>query len=194
MAFKSGFNIDASGYKYVSGIWNFRQNLEKVAGAMKGAGLEGLRQAQAKIHRDMESISPTIPKEFGNLRKSYFCVNSNGTIIAGSSPGFTDERKDTSTLNPDHIDAVNNALDETASRAKTYGPNIILGFSAYYAIYVHEMPKKTNWTLPGSGPKFFEKHVAANKDLILNTMQKSIRNTLRTAAGLEKSMRKWDIR
>uniref|UniRef100_A0A6M3LZ45 Tail protein n=1 Tax=viral metagenome TaxID=1070528 RepID=A0A6M3LZ45_9ZZZZ len=30
------------------------------------------------------------------------------------------------------------------------------GFNAEYAGIVHEMPAKTNWTMPGSGPKFLE--------------------------------------
>jgi len=30
------------------------------------------------------------------------------------------------------------------------------GFNAEYAGIVHEMPEKTNWTMPGSGPKFLE--------------------------------------
>jgi len=30
------------------------------------------------------------------------------------------------------------------------------GFNAEYAAAVHEMPSKTNWTMPGSGPKYLE--------------------------------------
>jgi len=30
------------------------------------------------------------------------------------------------------------------------------GFNAEYAGIVHEMPTTTNWTMPGSGPKFLE--------------------------------------
>ena len=30
------------------------------------------------------------------------------------------------------------------------------GFNAEYAAKVHEMPETTNWTMPGSGPKYLE--------------------------------------
>ena len=34
--------------------------------------------------------------------------------------------------------------------------SILYGFNAGYAGYVHEMPSKTNWTMPGSGSKYLE--------------------------------------
>lgn len=39
-----------------------------------------------------------------------------------------------------------------------------VGFNADYAAKVHELPEKTNWTLPGSGPKYLSSKLARNKD------------------------------
>ena len=48
---------------------------------------------------------------------------------------------------------------------------LIIGFSANYAVFVHEMvdksSKKINWSRPGSGPKFFEAALKRNTKQIL---------------------------
>jgi hypothetical protein len=73
---------------------------------------------------------------------------------------------------------------------KTIG--LIMGFSANYAVYVHEMMGKTgegfqsyleaaggdfsgyktiNWSRPGSGPKFFEAAIKRNVNVILGIIK-----------------------
>jgi hypothetical protein len=52
------------------------------------------------------------------------------------------------------------------------GPAVICGFSANYAVYVHEMLASAtgnpiNWSRPGSGPKFFQSALRRNTDKIL---------------------------
>lgn len=42
-----------------------------------------------------------------------------------------------------------------------------MGFSANYALWVHEMYGAVNWTEPGSGPGFFIKSLNRNHDTIL---------------------------
>lgn len=48
---------------------------------------------------------------------------------------------------------------------------IIIGFSANYAVFVHEMVdkdnKKINWNRPNSGPKFFEEALKRNEKEIV---------------------------
>jgi len=54
---------------------------------------------------------------------------------------------------------------------------LIMGFSANYAIFVHEMVdksnKKINWSRPGSGAKFFQSAISRNKDEILKIIAKN---------------------
>lgn len=52
----------------------------------------------------------------------------------------------------------------------------MMGFTANYAIFVHEMTdentgKKINWKRPRSGAKFFEKALYRNKEKILQIMR-----------------------
>lgn len=57
---------------------------------------------------------------------------------------------------------------------KTIG--LIMGFSANYAVYVHEMMESSlgnaiNWSRPGSGPKFFEAAIKRNVNVILGIIK-----------------------
>jgi hypothetical protein len=55
-------------------------------------------------------------------------------------------------------------------------PAIVLGFTASYAWYVHEMLSPAiNWTRPGSGPKFFEAALKRNEGRILGIIAKHAR-------------------
>lgn len=48
---------------------------------------------------------------------------------------------------------------------------VLIGFTANYAVHVHEMVdrggKKINWSRPGSGPKFFETALNRGRTAIL---------------------------
>ena len=49
---------------------------------------------------------------------------------------------------------------------------VVVGYTAEYAPYTHEMPSSTNWTKPGTGNKFLEKAVKENIPQILKVIQK----------------------
>ena len=55
------------------------------------------------------------------------------------------------------------------------GPAVICGFSANYAVFVHEMIGAVNWTRPGSGPKFFQSALRRNQDKILQIIWENAR-------------------
>jgi hypothetical protein len=54
----------------------------------------------------------------------------------------------------------------TTSGYKAGRPFVQMGFTASYALFVHEMEWKQG-KRPGSGPKFFEASVERNKDAVL---------------------------
>jgi len=61
---------------------------------------------------------------------------------------------------------------ETFRSSTVWG--LIMGFSANYAVFVHEMlgkTKKINWSRPGSGPKFFEASLKRNEQQVLETIR-----------------------
>jgi len=44
---------------------------------------------------------------------------------------------------------------------------LIMGYSANYALWVHEMPEATNWSFQGSGPKWFERKLKTHRKEML---------------------------
>lgn len=56
------------------------------------------------------------------------------------------------------------------------GPAVIFGFSANYAVFVHEMiGKNIRWSRPGAGPKFLQSAIRLNKDRILGIIRDEAR-------------------
>lgn len=51
------------------------------------------------------------------------------------------------------------------------GPVVRVGFTAEYAAIVHELPADSNFTKPGTGPKFLENTVDTNRDTILKIIK-----------------------
>lgn len=47
--------------------------------------------------------------------------------------------------------------------------------TAPYASYVHEMPEATNWTTPGTGPKFMERPMDENQREVLRIIANLMR-------------------
>jgi len=54
---------------------------------------------------------------------------------------------------------------------------LLIGFSANYAIFVHELVDKVGklvkWNRPGSGPKFFEASIKRNTKQVLEAIQRN---------------------
>jgi hypothetical protein len=141
------------------------QNLNKEIKKIEGGSLKGLISAGIIVIRDMEKTPPKIPIDTSNLRASRFLVTSKGGTKQGSSPEFIGE--DAAKLSTEHGEV----LSENLVLAKaTRQPTVVLGFSANYAMFVHEMVG-ANFGREGSGAKFLEASLKRNKDKILKAIQ-----------------------
>ena len=55
-------------------------------------------------------------------------------------------------------------------------PRVIMGFTARYAVHVHEMVgSNVQWKRPNSGPKFFESAIKRNHKKILDILKRHAR-------------------
>lgn len=148
-------------------------NLQKEIKQIKGRSKSGLIEAAIIIRRDMEHTSPTIPADTGNLRASWFVVTST-SVPEGGSPSFKGDNA--AEMSADHASAISE--NRAVTQAIPY-PVLIMGFSANYALWVHEMvdaqfsgrPGKKPGR-PGSGAKFLESALKRNKGVILEAIQK----------------------
>ena len=113
----------------------------------------------------MEFTSPKIPVDTGNLRSSYFMVTSKGNMPEGISPTFIGEKA--GQLSADH------ASNTASNKAKIAGsePALIMGFSAYYATFVHEN-YGAHFQKEGAGAGFLKAALNNNKHKMLAVIAK----------------------
>jgi len=169
----------------LKGLDKVMQNLNKEIKKIANQTPAGLITASIIIQRSMEKESPKTPVDTSNLRSSFFRVVT----------GFpTDNKsrfkgKDAGVLSADHQAAISELkADVDANRY----PMLIMGFSANYAVWVHEnmeadftsarmvYDRKTHEDTikerrSGAGPKFLEEAVNKNKPSILQAIRDNIK-------------------
>lgn len=162
-----------AGKKKILGMERVIQRLHAEVVKIEGRTLAGLIEFAILIRRDMDYTPPLIPVEWGNLRQSWFVVSAkkNERRGQGSFKG-----KNASQLAMDHGSVQEEA--KGIARAIRY-PVLILGFSANYAMFVHEMVggggKRISWKRPGSGSKFFQASIRRNMKEGLGLIAKNAR-------------------
>ena len=161
----------------IQGFKKVIDNLNKEVKKIKGRTLKGLIEGAIIIRRDMEVTPPVIPIDLGNLRASWF------TVTAQSEQGGAPEFKgvEAARLSSGHDVAVS----EAKALAQTIkDPVVVMGFSANYAMAVHEnvdadftSPRKRRGKIitrrSGAGAKFFEKSLQRNTDAVLQVIAKN---------------------
>ena len=146
-------------------IRNLNNELEKI----EGRSLQGMILAAIHIQRDMIQTAPKIPIDYGNLQHSYFTISNKGG--GDQMPG----KKPEGDMLSEHQSTVSTV--ESVIRAERM-PVVAMGFSANYAVFVHEnldanfaRPKKVGGKLknrrPGAGARFFSSALDRNHKEIL---------------------------
>lgn len=153
----------------VKGLDTVMRNLNEEINKIQGRTAKGMLKGAIEVRRQMGSSSPKIPVDLGNLRASWF-ITVTGAPPTNSSPTFKGntpyERKRKIKMMADHKNLVSksNALVKSSKY-----PSLIMGFSANYAIPVHERyGSNVTWTRKGSGPGFFISAIRAKQKDILN--------------------------
>lgn len=135
---------------YLRGLNRVVANLNQEIRAIEGRTLRGLLIAVAHVRAEMDSVMPMIPigptaGQVADLKKQGIYREQGTGNLRASWFAY-----------PVNLPA---------------GPAVICGFSANYAVYVHELLEtksgKVNWSRPGSGPKFFQSALRRNQDKIL---------------------------
>jgi len=164
----------------VEGIGRVIRNLNKELKTIENLTMKGLIRGAIIIRRSMEDNAPSIPIDLGNLRASWFTVTSDGKTPTGQSPQFKGTGASVAQVSSDHGTVVSkNKADAMSSR----DPLLIMGFSAYYATYVHEMvganfkQPKEGAMKAAAGAKFFQ--------AALNREQKAVFNVIKEEARIK---------
>ncbi len=153
-------------FRRLKGLPKVLTNLNKKVQEIENGTLAGLIRAGIIVRRSMDENVPKIPVDLGNLRASWFTVTSKGAITVGRSPHFKKDKG--GQLANNHLRVINRSKESITGT----NPSIMLGFSAAYALYVHEMIEAGNWKRPGAGAKFFEVALDSNTKEMLDVIRK----------------------
>jgi hypothetical protein len=152
----------------LSGINEVMRNLNAEIQRIENRTMKGLILSAEQIRRRMESKTPYIPFDYGNLQSSWFIVTSKSHIGARVAPAF--KGPDAGVLMSFHSETLAEAKGMLSGVSQ---PVLIMGFTANYAAWVHEMiGKNINWSKEGSGPKFFQRAIEDKRDSILATIKR----------------------
>ena len=139
--------------------------------------VKGLIMAAALIRRETEKSSPITPLDLGNLRSSFFIVSAKGKVANDTfNTGFRDNPKTglkASQLKSEHNDAITECKGIVQANEGGKGKFLIMGYSANYALFVHEMPEGNFTVKKGRvpGPKWFETAFKRNRAKILQIIK-----------------------
>ena len=159
----------------VEGLDQVMRRYREAAKRLEKNSNTGMIEFALHIRRRTETKTPYTPKDTGNLRASWFVAAVTGSVNdpMGESGNFKTPRKGHLTkgeLAAQHRSIVAASLAEVRSRTD---PNIIFGYSAGYALAVHEKIGAENWSRPGSGPKWLEAHLNSSVGTFTKIMKKN---------------------
>jgi hypothetical protein len=177
------FDVSAGNYRTDKDLQNILRNLNREIVKIEGRSQEGLIRGVNQIHQETEKGAVKVPVDLGNLRHSWFYITAKGTIGKGGGQSQTPEGnaakfvgKNAGRLATGHATLLTESIGKAKSLATMYkGPFVIAGYSANYALWVHEMLGMKNPSRPGSGPKWFEYAIKATQDKILKSIQSNAR-------------------
>lgn len=148
----------------IEGIDTVMNNIHKELKHLEIKGLQGMIMAAVEIRRDMENTSPLIPIDVGNLRASWFVV----TALGKAAPPALFQGENAGQMKSEH----NQVMTTMQATTKSFKhPVLIMGFSANYAVYVHENIGAT-FQRPEAGAKFFESALHRNASKIVSIIKK----------------------
>jgi len=139
--------------------------LDKVLQAIPFKSLQGLIAAGMRIKRAAQKGCPV---DTGNLKASAFVVWSGGGLQDGVPKFTTQDAQGVEVLTSeqlvqmgqDHIKIVNEA--QTSLPLNKFKPAVILGFTAFYAIFVEEDDEADHSQSGGGGAHYFRNAIDGN--------------------------------
>lgn len=152
----------------IQGLDQVLANLNKEIAAIKERSMKGLILSAAYIRNQTEHTPPLTPVDYGNLRSSWFVVTATSMPVGTSIQQFKGPKANE--LMVDHANTLQEAqamIKEKQTKEKSF---IIIGYSANYGMWVHEM-LGANFQRPGAGPKWFESAIKRSIPMILRIIR-----------------------
>ena len=164
------------GYR-ISGLENVMANLQKQIKGIEVRSVKGLVETSILIRRETETTSPLTPVDLGNLRASYFTVSTQGVVPIADTGSFRNKpgkagksENRAAKLQADHSRVISES--QSLARSKKQKAVVVFGYSANYAMAVHEK-MGAEFQRPGAGPKWFEAAIKRNKSQIVQIIKRN---------------------
>ena len=146
----------------VTGLDKTLQNLNVEMQKIRFRNKKGLIRAGLFVQGESQKI---VPRMLSNLAASAFTVWGGAARLLAS--GF--KGKDGSMMSSDHSRVVSE--ENMSLPSGDSNPRVMIGYSAHYAIYVHEtLPDKAKHR-PGKRWKFLQEALSSNFDRILGIIE-----------------------
>ena len=159
----------------VEGLDNVLRNLNKEIKNIKGRTRKGMIEAVLAVRKEAQKICP---HETGNLNASCFTNVYGGgkpsTTSFGKSPHFKSETKDGKKVDVGRLRTEHACTVEKHKGDMFDDPTAVIGFTAFYAPYVHEMVG-AHFKKPGAQAKFLETPLKELSCEILDIIKRNAR-------------------
>ena len=167
-----GYPGSSGGINYLVGFKEVIRKLNVEINQLPEKSIKGMIKAAALIRYETEHTPPKTPVDLGNLRASWFVVTAKSNPV-GSSPTFVG--KDASQFGMDHGKAITEQQGIARVQSAKGSEVLIMGYSANYAGFVHEMIGDIEWTREDSGAKWLEEQIKMNEDRILELIATEVK-------------------
>ncbi|HNR12162.1 MAG TPA: hypothetical protein PKM59_02485 [Thermodesulfobacteriota bacterium] len=154
----------------VTGLEEAISNLRKDIEWIKGSTLKGLIRGAMIIRRSMDTVPPMIPTgDTGNLRASCYVITAQGDAAEAPPPQFKGKQAAEMAAQHEAFKSERKALLKSSNKAI-----VEIGFTAYYAIYVHENIEH-HFRREGGGAKFLEEAIRRNHGAVIEMIKHEAR-------------------
>lgn len=183
------FRLDINGIprSNVEAIDKWTMAFNRQVSEIQGRSLAGLLKCAALIRNETEHGETVTPRRTGNLINSWFIVSGRGRIVAGGGKKHKAEAggpfrgPDAARVAGEHTAMLSDMEKRAIKNAKANdGPVVIMGYSAFYALYVHEMAgtasgKEIHWKRKKSGPYWFLKALVKQQSNMLKIIADNVK-------------------
>lgn len=160
----------------IKGMQEVLDNIAKETRGIVGASASGVLKGGLLVMRESQRLTPV---DSGNLRNSRFLV-TDAPGFAGDIGGGKFRGEQAGAMGSRHAQ-VKQASSSTVAEMSKGGraPTVAVGYSAVYALSVHENPRAGKTGKPGASTvgvwKFLETALKANASRILEIIRKDAR-------------------
>ena len=157
-----------AGAAQIHGFKEVEANLNRQLEGIRNRSMKGLIMGAALVRNETEKTPPLTPVDLGNLRASWFVVTAKGIQVGKGLGQFKGPKA--ATITSDHSSTISEAQGFVTANSTKEKQFLMMGYSANYALYVHEMIG-ANFQRFGAGPKWFESAVKNNTSRIVQIVK-----------------------